>query len=137
VMDDLGILHSNGSDLQSGLDELRRRLRVGESTATQRVWSAADAIGELAAMVVDMLNPATLILGGEMMHLGSDVLARVRAVVYERALPLSTRRLQIALSDLEQDGALIGGAQLGAARLLTPEGVRQQLDQATRVPEQS
>jgi predicted NBD/HSP70 family sugar kinase len=137
VMDDLGILHSNGSDLQSGLDELRRRLRVGESTATQRVWSAADAIGELAAMVVDMLNPATLILGGEMMHLGSDVLARVRAVVYERALPLSTRRLQLAMSDLEQDGALIGGAQLGAARLLTPEGVRQQLDQATRVPEQS
>lgn len=130
VMDDLEIFHDNGSNLRSGLDELRRRLRVGEPAATQRVWSAADAIGELAAMVVDILNPATLVLGGEMMHLGSDVLARVRAVVYERALPLSTRRIQIGLSDLERDGALLGGARLGAAALLSPEGVRHQLDLA-------
>jgi predicted NBD/HSP70 family sugar kinase len=135
-MDDLEIFHDNGSDLRSGLDELRRRLRVGEAAATQRVWSAADAIGELAAMVVDILNPATLVLGGEMMHLGSDVLARVRAVVYERALPLSTRRIQIALSDRERDGALLGGAHLGAAVLLSPEGVRRQLDLAARTPEQ-
>ncbi|NUP75456.1 MAG: ROK family transcriptional regulator [Sinomonas sp.] len=128
VLDDLGISHGKGSDMLSGLDELRRRLRVGESAATQRVWSAADAIGELAAIIVDMLNPATLVLGGEMMHLGSDVLARVRAVVYERALPLSTRGLQITLDDFEQDGALVGGANLGAALLLSPEGVRRQLE---------
>lgn len=121
VLDDLGISERLEDDAKAGIRELRSRLRVGEPEATQRLWSAADAIGEVAAIIVDVLNPGTLVLGGDMMHLGVDVIARVRSVVYERALSLSTRRLQISMSDCEEDGAVLGGARLGSDLLLTPE----------------
>ncbi len=45
-----------------------------------------------------------------MVHLSGDVLARVRSVVYERALPISTRRLQIVTIDLENDEPAAGCA---------------------------
>ena len=92
----------------------------------RRVWAAADAVGEVAAIVVDLLNPATLVLGGELTMLGSDVLARVRATIYERALASSTRHLQVTTGHPEVDTAR-GAALLGQALLLAPDGLDRQL----------
>lgn len=125
VLGDLGIWNPD-QDVGTCIAQLRDRVRAGESEATRRVWAAADVIGEAAAIVVDLLNPATLVLGGEMTKLGSDVLARVRATIYERALASSTRNLHVIIGDREVDTAR-GAARLGQSLLLTPDGVERQL----------
>ncbi|MGF6408423.1 alpha/beta fold hydrolase [Paraburkholderia sp. MM5482-R1] len=38
-------------------------------------------------------NPAAIVLGGRMARISDDLLAGIRAVVYNRALPLATRSL--------------------------------------------
>lgn len=125
VLDHLGVW-GDGNDAGRALDELRDLLRMGQGVATRRVWAAADAVGEVAATVVDLLNPATLVLGGEMTTLGSDVLARVRATIYERALALSTRHLQVINAEPRND-AIVGGARLGQMILLSADGLERQL----------
>lgn len=127
VFDDLGIANTGGAGIQLGVDALSSRLRNGEAQATQRVMTAAAAIGELAAVMVDILNPATLVFGGEIASLGSDVIARVRSVVYERAMPIASRKLNIVSSEFGPEGALLGGAHAGAERMLTPVGIQRQL----------
>jgi predicted NBD/HSP70 family sugar kinase len=125
VLGDLGMWDPE-EGVAAGSAQLRDRIRAGESEAMRRVWAAADAVGEVAAIVVDLLNPATLVLGGELTMLGSDVLARVRATIYERALASSTRHLQVTTGHPEVDTAR-GAALLGQALLLAPDGLDRQL----------
>jgi predicted NBD/HSP70 family sugar kinase len=131
ILEHLGIEYQGaGADFQLAISELRERLITGDAAAIDSIADAAEAIGELAATVVDMLNPATLVLGGDLMHLGFDILAEVRAVVYKRALSVSTRRLQITTTEADGEGAIAGAAILGARSLLSDDGIERLLQDA-------
>jgi predicted NBD/HSP70 family sugar kinase len=75
-------------------------------------------LGYLTAVLVDMFNPRTIVLGGPMVELSDDVLSTVRGVVYQEALSVATRRLVISPSRLGNKAALVGAARMGADELL-------------------
>ena len=126
ITDDLGVdrLRSNTSEEEAEI--LNRLLKAGDEQATLRVGQAGSALGELAATLVEILNPTTLVLGGELAGVGST-LARIRSGVYERALAMSTRKLNIVTSDGPPWAALEGAAILGSRLMLTLDGVRRQV----------
>ncbi|MGA7776313.1 MAG: ROK family transcriptional regulator [Paraburkholderia sp.] len=111
-----------GSLVQSD-DDLARIVRAGDPQAIRLVRAAATDIGEVIAMVVHMYNPAAIVLGGRMSRLSDDLLAGIRAVVYQRALPLATRSLLIEKSTLNEYAGAIGGTVLAIEQALGAEGV--------------
>jgi predicted NBD/HSP70 family sugar kinase len=88
------------------------------------VRAAACDIGEVIAMLVHFFNPAVIVLGGRMTQFGDEMLAGVRSVVYQRALPLATRRLSVELSTLGYRAGIIGAVVLGVEHVLSPSGLR-------------
>jgi predicted NBD/HSP70 family sugar kinase len=88
-----------------------------------RVRQAATDIGEVVAMLIHTLNPRTLVLGGPLIALHDEILSGVRAVVYERALPLATRKLTITTTELGSDAGLVGAVALAAREIFSPVGV--------------
>jgi predicted NBD/HSP70 family sugar kinase len=102
-------------------------VRTGDSADTQiatLVRNAAGDIGEVIAMLVHFFNPAVIVLGGRMTQFGDEMLAGVRSVVYQRALPLATRRLSVELSTLGRRAGIIGAVVLGVEHVLSPQGLR-------------
>ncbi|HVH20974.1 MAG TPA: ROK family protein, partial [Pseudonocardia sp.] len=99
--------------------DLRARLGQADPTAQRLVREAAAHIGELVAMLVHFYNPARVTIGGSLTAASDDLLAGVRSVVYQRALPLATRNLVLATSTLGEYAGLAGAAVLGIERALS------------------
>lgn len=98
--------------------QIRSLVKSGDPRAGAVLRDAASRLGELTAALVDMFNPRTVIIGGELVRLGDDVLASLRGVVYQEALPIATRNLVITVATPDQNLALNGGAMAGADSLL-------------------
>lgn len=103
--------------------DLADRLTMGDHDALRLIRGAAREIGEVIAMQVHAFNPASIVLGGSMARISDDLLAGVRAVVFERALPLGTRSLVIESSILGEYAGVAGAAILGIENTLSPDGI--------------
>ena len=88
--------------------DVRARLAKADPAAVAHVREAAAHIGELVAMLVHFYNPARVTIGGSLTAASDDLLAGVRSVVYQRALPLATRNLVLANSVLGEYAGLAG-----------------------------
>jgi predicted NBD/HSP70 family sugar kinase len=104
---------------QMTIAELRGRLAKADAMAVALVREAAAHIGELVAMLVHFYNPARVTIGGSLTAASDDLLAGVRSVVYQRALPLATRNLVLAASVLGEYAGLAGAAVLGIEQALS------------------
>lgn len=100
--------------------DLVRLARAGDGLAVRLVRDAAAVLGETVAALVHMYNPARVVLGGPLTAASDDLLAGVRSVVYQRALPLATRNLTLAHSELGDVAGLIGAAIQGVEHVLSP-----------------
>jgi predicted NBD/HSP70 family sugar kinase len=87
------------------------------------VRDAAALIGELVATLVHFYNPARVTIGGSLTASSDDLLAGVRSVVYQRALPLATRNLVLTSSTLGEYAGLAGAAVLGIERVLSADSI--------------
>jgi predicted NBD/HSP70 family sugar kinase len=65
----------------------------------------------LLAAVVDFVNPAELVLGGALSR-SPELVASVRTVVYDHALPLATRDLSVLVTRIGRDATTLGAASL-------------------------
>ncbi len=99
--------------------DVRGRLAKADPAAVAHVREAAAHIGELVAMLVHFYNPARVTIGGSLTAASDDLLAGVRSVVYQRALPLATRNLVLANSVLGEYAGLAGAAVLGIEQALS------------------
>ena len=108
--------------------DLAALVAAGDSVAVRLVREAAAEIGEIVATLVNMFNPASIVLGGRLAHMSDDLLSGVRAAVYRRAPPLATRRLSIENSRLRGEAGLFGGIALGVDRALSPAGLAELLE---------
>jgi predicted NBD/HSP70 family sugar kinase len=95
----------------------------GDAQIPTLVRAAASEMGEVIAMLVHFFNPAVIVLGGRMAQFGDEMLAGVRSVVYQRALPLATRRLSVELSSLGHRAGIVGAVVLGVEHVLSPQGL--------------
>ncbi|WAH97298.1 ROK family protein [Arthrobacter sp. MMS18-M83] len=115
-------LQDRDSDEVNDEHRLRGLIKSGDPAATAAVRDAVTRLGELTAELVDMFNPRTIILGGEMVRLTDEVLAGIRSVVYRDALPIATRNLSISMEPMGKQLALLGAVKVGSLALLSQGG---------------
>jgi predicted NBD/HSP70 family sugar kinase len=108
-----------GEDGPGSIAGLAAALAAGEPRATQVVRAAAPLLGEMVATLVHCINPVRVVLGGPLTEATDALLAGVRSVVYQVALPLATRNLVLTHSVLGERAALAGAAVLGIEHALS------------------
>ncbi|WP_253208753.1 ROK family protein [Streptomyces niphimycinicus] len=105
----LGIPESTDDDPLHGTRVLAQRVADSDPAALHAVRQAATEVGEVVAVLVHMFNPRSIILAGPLSELRDDLVSAVRAAVYQRALPLATRKLTItANSSRAAPGSTVG-----------------------------
>ncbi|TCP56462.1 putative NBD/HSP70 family sugar kinase [Tamaricihabitans halophyticus] len=100
-------LRAHGHEL-STVAEVAALLRAGEPPAVGLARRAGRLLGEAVATAVSILNPAAVIVAGQLADTNEQLLAGVRERVYQRSLPLATRRLTIERSSLGSRAGMTG-----------------------------
>jgi len=99
------------------LEEITLAVRSGDPLAIMLVQKSARVVGETISALVNMFNPAVIVIGGAIGSAGEVFLAEVRQRVYELSLPLATRDLIITMSVKDEREPLRGGAELAREQL--------------------
>jgi predicted NBD/HSP70 family sugar kinase len=113
-----GVPAASGSDV-------RDLLAAGHPEAAALAREAGRQVGEVLATVVTLLNPGVLVLAGDLA--GTPFVTGVRELLYQRALPRSTARLEVVTSRLGEQAGLVGAGALVVDHLYAPERVEERL----------
>ncbi|MFY1676795.1 MULTISPECIES: ROK family transcriptional regulator [unclassified Streptomyces] len=113
-----------GFPAESGAD-VRRLLEAGHPRAAAFAREAGRDVGEVLATVVTLLNPGVLMIAGDLA--GTPFLTGVRELLYQRALPRSTARLEVVTSRLGERAGLVGAGLLVVEWLYAPTRVEERL----------
>jgi predicted NBD/HSP70 family sugar kinase len=95
----------------------------GDSDAVQAIRDAGRTIGDTLAGVVNLLNPAEVVIGGDIAEAGQPLLAGIRETIYRRSTTLNTNELTIRISQLGDRAGVIGAAALVIERILDPVAI--------------
>lgn len=115
-------LREAGVAAESGEDVVDL-VRSGDTTAARVVRQAGRDIGEVVAMLVNVMNPSAVVIGGAMSEAGESLIAGIREVVYNRSLPLATEHLTITTSRAGGRAGVIGAAALAIGHVLSPASI--------------
>jgi glucokinase len=74
--------------------------RQGDVVAARIVESTGDRLGEAMAILVDLLNPERIVIGGLAMRMGKSLLGPARRAMEREALPGSARICQVVPASL-------------------------------------
>ena len=96
----------------------------GDAQAVQLIRDSGQRIGQVLASLVSFFNPGLIVIGGRVTGLGHALLAEIRGVTYRRSLPLATGSLPIVLSELGDEGGVIGAARLISGSVYAPDDGR-------------
>ncbi|MFD7027309.1 ROK family protein [Streptomyces sp. NPDC059917] len=105
-------VHDPTTALEERLGELRRRARDGDPRTREALSRVAEDLGLGLGLLVDVLNPRVIVLGGYFAHLGDLILDRVRRTVRERVMAPDSGGCDVRLSTLGFGAAARGGAHL-------------------------
>ena len=120
-------LRALGHDAHSSRDVVAM-IKARDPDAMRLVNEGAPLLGTAIADAVNVLNPSTVVLGGDIAIAHEHLLAHVREVVYTRSLALATRSLDIVLSTLGNRAGILGGAYLAIEHRLAPEALDRELE---------
>lgn len=95
--------------------------RLGDPFAAELLRRSGRLIGTALAALVTMVNPATILVGGELAQTGDICLAAIREAIYRHAQPLVTRDLTIQRSRMSRSSGLAGAAAVVAGEIFAPE----------------
>ena len=115
-------LRGSGLEAADGADVVAL-VRAGDRTAVQAVRQAGRDLGEVVAMLVNLVNPSVVVIGGSLATAPEHLLAGIREVVYQRSLPLATEQLQLLPSAAGERAGVLGAAALAIGRALSPEAI--------------
>jgi predicted NBD/HSP70 family sugar kinase len=113
----------HAGDDPATIADVRALVARGDPAVLQMVREGAELIGEVVATLVHFYNPARVAIGGSLAAASDDLLAGIRSVVYQRALPLATRNLVLANSVLGEFAGVAGATVLGIERVLSAGGI--------------
>lgn len=113
-------LGAAGCDVGS-LAGLRTLAEHGDPLVTAELDRAAGLIGRVLAVVVGVLNPADLVVAGELAT--PAMVAGISAGVHAGAQPRATARLRIRPAALGTDAALVGLARIAVDERFSAEAV--------------
>ena len=104
----------------------------GSREAAQVLREAGRDIGEVLAMVVNLLNPSVIVVGGRLAGAAQELHAGISEVVYRRSLPLATEHLRIASSATKGDAGVRGAVVLAIEHALSPDVLDAELLERSR-----
>ncbi|WP_345270038.1 ROK family transcriptional regulator [Nocardioides nanhaiensis] len=109
---------AGAEDLELG--DLGEALAAGDRVTATLLREGGRRVGHVLAGLVSFLNPAVIVVGGRVSGLGHVLLAEIRSATYRRSLPQATRDLRIVLSELPEQGGVVGAAHLVSDVVLAP-----------------
>lgn len=92
-------LQTNGALTARDVAEAARQ---GDALARKLIRGTGRRLGETLAILVDILNPERIVIGGLAMRLGDDLLKPARAVLEREALPASAAVCRIVPAELDE-----------------------------------
>jgi predicted NBD/HSP70 family sugar kinase len=95
----------------------------GEPEARRLIRESGRHIGEAIAAAVNLLNPAVVVVGGDMARTYDILVAGLREALYGNATALATRVLQVVPTSHGEGSALQGSAALVLDRILSADAV--------------
>ncbi len=101
---------SRGEPMTAG--RLFDLIRGGDRGAQRAVADAAVAVGEAIAAVVNLLNPALVVVGGELAAAGPTLLEPLIYTVQRHAMAPAASAVQITLGKLGERAEVLGAAAL-------------------------
>ncbi len=100
-----------------------------DPTTTNLLRTSGRRIGEMLASVINILNPALVVIGGPLAETGDLLLAAIRQAVYDRSLPLATRDLRITRSFDNDTVGVTGSAFTVIDEIFAPGALEQRIGQ--------
>lgn len=100
-----------------------RLVQAGDPDATGLVREAGRRIGEVVAGVVNLLNPALIVVGGDLAHAYDPLVAGIRELVYQRSTAMATRALRFEPGVLDEHAGVANCAVMLLEDLLSPRAV--------------
>lgn len=98
-------------------------VQKGNREAIQAVRAAGRLIGEVLASTVNLLNPALIMVGGDLAKAEPQLLAGIREVVYQRSTTLSTIDLQLTVTSLGDLAGVTGAAAMVIEHIFAPSAI--------------
>ncbi len=111
-----------GRDIEHVRDLVALALQ-GDPTARGLLRDSGRALGEILAIAINLLNPAAVVIGGDMEPAFDFHVAGVRESVYALAAPLATRDLQFLPATHGDRAGVVGCAALALDHVLAPVAV--------------
>ena len=93
--------------------------QLGDAFSAELLATCGRLVGESLVPLVNLLNPAVIVLAGNVAQSSEILLAAVREAVYRRSHPLVTRDLRITRSQLAGSAELVGAAQTVAEEIFS------------------
>ncbi|MGW4248551.1 ROK family protein [Nocardia sp. NPDC004722] len=112
----------------ASLPELVELARVGDPDASGLVREAGRRIGEVMAAAVNLLNPAVIVVRGDLSHAFEPLVAGMRERIYQLSSALSTRSLQIEPGATDAPSGVQACAAMILGQVLAPAAVNGLLD---------
>ncbi len=103
----------------------------GDAEARAHLRDAGRLLGDTLAVAINLLNPAAVVLGGDMAAAFDVYAAGVRESVYARASALATRDLQFLPSTFGARAGLVGCAVMALDQVLSVRNIDALLDGAS------
>jgi predicted NBD/HSP70 family sugar kinase len=106
-----------------GVGDIVRAARAGDAAARHIVSDVGAHLGVAVASLMNVLNPAVVVLGGEITGVGDLLLDPVRAAVRDRSLASTFEGTGIITSNLGDKAIAVGGATMVLRAALADRGL--------------
>jgi predicted NBD/HSP70 family sugar kinase len=103
---------AGGDGAIANVGDLVRAARAGDAGARRIVADVGAHLGVAVASLMNVLNPAVVVLGGEITGVGELLLAPVRAAVCDRSLATTFEDTAITTSNLGDKAIAVGAATM-------------------------
>ena len=114
---------AGGAGAVTHVRDLVRVALAGDATARGLLREGGRLLGETLAVAVDLLNPQSVVVGGDMAAAFDLYAAGLRESLYARATALATRDLRIGPARHGDRAGVVGCAALALDQVLAPAGV--------------
>ncbi|WP_396937300.1 ROK family protein [Mycolicibacterium sp.] len=111
---------------REGVNHVRDLVQLahdGDADARRMIRDSGRHIGEVLAAAVNLLNPAMLVVAGDMARAYDIFVAGLRETLYGNATALATRTLQVAPSTYGDRSGVIGCATMVLDEVLSPAAI--------------
>jgi len=111
----------------AGTADIVRLVKQGNIEAARLVRQAGRVLGDAVADLVSILNPAQIVISGQLAECEEVLLSGIRERIYQRTSPLATRNLRLHTSDLGEFVGVTGLALITVDHILDADTIESTL----------